>query len=48
MSYKVTASEKDTNKVVAEYIFETLKEAQAFHAGMVIKGYHSILQNLYD
>ena len=45
-AYKVLAINKETDKMVAEYIFDSLKEAMEFHAGMVAKGYTSILERV--
>ena len=45
-AYKVLAIDKETDKMVAEYIFDSLKEAMKFHAGMVAKGYTSILERV--
>jgi len=36
-AFKVTAL--DNSKLVAEYIFDSLKAALSFHHGMVAKGY---------
>lgn len=46
MAYKVLAIDKETEKMVAEYIFDSLKEATKFHAGMVAKGYLSVLERV--
>lgn len=46
MAFKVTAKEKNTNKLVAEYIFDSLKEATKFHAAMVGKGYFTVLARI--
>jgi hypothetical protein len=46
-AYKVLAIEKETDKMVAEYIFESLKEAMKFHAQMTAKGYLSIMERIY-
>jgi len=46
MGYKVLAIDKETEKMVAEYIFATLREAMKFHAGMVAKGYLSELERV--
>lgn len=45
-SFRVTAKEKTTDKLVAEYMFDSLKEAMKFHASMVGKGYHTILERV--
>ena len=45
-AYKVLAINKETDKMVAEYIFDSLQEAMKFHAGMVAKGYTSILERI--
>ena len=47
MAFKVTAKEKKTEKIIAEYIFESLKEATKFHASMVGKGYFSVMERIY-
>lgn len=46
MAFKVTAKEKNTHKLVAEYIFDSLKEATKFHAAMVGKGYFTVLSRI--
>jgi hypothetical protein len=46
MAFKVTAKEKNTNKLVAEYIFDTLTEATKFHAAMMGKGYLTVLARI--
>ena len=38
--------DKETDKMVAEYIFDSLKEAMKFHAQMTVKGYLSILERV--
>jgi len=45
-AFKVLAIDKETDKMVAEYIFESLKEAMKFHAEMTVKGYLSILERI--
>jgi hypothetical protein len=45
-AYKVLAIDKETDKMVAEYIFDSLKEAMKFHAQMTVKGYLSILERV--
>lgn len=45
-AYKVLAIDKETDKMVAEYIFDSLKEAIKFHAEMTVKGYLSILERV--
>lgn len=45
-AYKVLAIERHTDKMVAEYIFESLKEATKFHAQMTAKGYLSIMERI--
>lgn len=45
-AFKVLVIEKETEKMVAEYMFSTLKEAMKFHASMVVKGYLSILERV--
>lgn len=45
-AYKVLAIDKETDKMVAEYIFNSLKEAMKFHAQMTVKGYLSILERV--
>ena len=44
-AFKVTAT-KDNNKPVAEYLFESMKEAIKFHSSMVSKGYHTELRRV--
>lgn len=46
MAYKVISKVKYTNETVAEYIFDTMKEAIAFHSSMVAKGYESVLSRI--
>lgn len=45
ITYKVI-SEDSNGKIVAEYIFDSLKEAIKFHAGMIGNGYKSIISRL--
>lgn len=45
-AYKVLAIDKETDRIVAEYIFDSLKEAIKFHSGMLGKGYTSILERV--
>lgn len=45
IAYKVI-SEDSNGKIVAEYIFESLKEAIKFHAGMIGNDYKSIISRL--
>ena len=46
-AFKVVAIEKDSKKIVADYLFATLKEATIFHSNMVGRGYHSVMERLY-
>jgi len=46
-AFKVVATEKNSEKVVAEYMFSSLKEATIFHSNMVGRGYHSVMERLY-
>ena len=46
-AFKVVAKEKDSKKIVADYLFATLKEATIFHSNMVGRGYHSVMERLY-
>jgi len=43
-AFKVTATKG--NKLIAEYIFESRKEALRFHSSMVVKGYHTELRRV--
>lgn len=43
MPYKVTVLDKEGN-LLAEYIFEEMKEAIKFHSGMVAKGHESVME----
>tara|TARA_B100001093_G_scaffold198225_1_gene190525 strand:+ start:1624 stop:1803 length:180 start_codon:yes stop_codon:yes gene_type:complete len=47
MAFKVTARERKTETIIAEYIFESLKEATKFHASMLGKGYYSNMERIY-
>ena len=44
--YKVVATNKKTKKLVAEYLFDSAKEALKFHSAMVGKGLHSELTRI--
>ena len=46
-AFKVVAKEKNSKKIVADYLFATLKEATIFHSNMVGRGYHSVMERLY-
>jgi|TARA_B110000908_G_C10265251_1_gene463181 hypothetical protein len=39
MGWRVTAKEKSSRDVVAEYLFDRIESAIKFHAEMVSKGY---------
>lgn len=43
LAYKVTAKVKNTEEIVAEYIFAKMQDAIKFHSDMVGKGYESVL-----
>lgn len=43
MPYKVTVRDNQGN-LLAEYIFNEMKEAMKFHAAMVAKGHESIME----
>jgi hypothetical protein len=45
-AYKVLALDKETDKMVAEYIFDSLKEAIKFHAEMTVKGYLCVTERI--
>jgi hypothetical protein len=45
-SWKVTALDKQGN-LLASYIFDDMSEAMKFHAGMVAKGYESVMERIF-
>jgi hypothetical protein len=45
-AFKVLALNKETNKMEAEYIFESMKEAIRFHAEMTVKGYLCVTERI--
>jgi|TARA_B100001093_G_scaffold519139_1_gene606700 hypothetical protein len=40
-SWRVIVTDEDKEVLVAEYLFESMKEAIKFHSQMTAKGYHS-------
>ena len=40
-SWRVIVTDEDKKVLVAEHIFESMKEAIKFHSQMIGKGYHS-------
>lgn len=45
-AFKVLALDKETNKMVAEYLFHSLKEAIKFHSEMTVKGYLCVTERV--
>ncbi len=45
-AFKVLALDKETDKMVAEYIFASLKEAMKFHTEMTVKGYLCVTERI--
>lgn len=46
LAYKVTAIDKNTKKLLAEYIFDKMQDAIKFHSDMVGKGHESVLSRV--
>lgn len=46
IGYMVIARKKNKTDIVAEYVFDSMKEAIKFHAAMVGKGYDVVLSRV--
>jgi len=46
LAYRVIAKVKYTEEIVAEYVFDKMKDAIKFHSDMTGKGYESVLSRI--